>query len=78
MFTIPAFQLGKYLISPLSRPAADGRYASAVSIKSGHGQATHDRVLRFVPTFDTAQQALRFAAVQGEMQAQRWLSGRMH
>jgi hypothetical protein len=44
-----------------------------VSIKSGRGQASHDRVLRFVPTFDTAQQALRFAADQGQLQAQAWL-----
>ena len=47
-----------------------------VSIKSGRGQASHDRVLRFAPTFDTAQQALRFAADQGQLQAQAWLHNR--
>jgi hypothetical protein len=45
-----------------------------VSIQSGRGQASHDRVIRFEPTFDTPQQALRYAAVQGQWQAQRYLA----
>ncbi len=45
-----------------------------MSIQSGQGQASHDRVMRFVPTFDTAQQALRFAASQGQLHAQRYLA----
>jgi hypothetical protein len=36
-----------------------------VSIRSGRGSATHDRVLRFVPMFDTAAEAARYAAMQG-------------
>ncbi len=45
-----------------------------MSIQSGRGQASHDRVMRFAPTFDTAQQALRFATQQGQLQAQHWLA----
>lgn len=36
-----------------------------MSIRSGRGSATHDRVLRFVPMFDTAAEAARYAATQG-------------
>ncbi len=57
--------VGKYLVSPLTRPTECGRHAASVSIKSGRGSATHDRVMRFVPMFDTAAEAARYAAVQG-------------
>jgi len=56
---------GKYLISPLSRLLRDGRYAASVSIRSGTGSATHDRVLRLVPVFDSQQAALRYATQEG-------------
>jgi len=36
-----------------------------VSIRTGSGSATHDRVLRFVPLFDTPQAAIRHATDQG-------------
>ena len=36
-------------MSPLTRQAHCGRYAASVSIRSGRGSTTHDRVLRFVP-----------------------------
>jgi hypothetical protein len=58
-------QAGKYLISPLTRQLQNGRYLASVSIRTGQGSATHDRVLRFDPLFDTAHAALRFAASQG-------------
>lgn len=57
-------QVGKYLVSPLTRPTDGGRYAAAVSIRSGRGSATHDRVLRFSPLFDGHDQAARFATRQ--------------
>jgi hypothetical protein len=41
-----------------------------VSIKTGTGRASHDRVMRFASVFSTPQQALRFAADQGL----EWLS----
>lgn len=48
----------------MTRPVARGRYASAVSIRSGHGSRTHDRVLRFVPVFDSPGDAARYATAQ--------------
>lgn len=60
-----SIRVGKYLISPLSRLLRDGRYAASVSIRSGAGSATHDRVLRLVPVFDSRQAALRYATEQG-------------
>lgn len=57
--------MGKYLVSPLARLLSDGHYASSVSIRSGRGSGTHDRVLRFVRQFATSGEALRYAADQG-------------
>jgi hypothetical protein len=48
----------------LTRPVEGGRYTAGVSIRSGAGSMTHDRVMRFVPLFDTHDQATRFAAEQ--------------
>ncbi|PPE69429.1 hypothetical protein IS481_06410 [Caldimonas thermodepolymerans] len=64
-FINTSIRVGKYLISPLSREQRDGRHAASVSIRSGTGSATHDRVLRLVPVFDTQQAALRYATEQG-------------
>lgn len=38
-----------------------GRYTAAVSIRSGRGSMTHDRVMRFEPRFDSPHQAASFA-----------------
>jgi len=35
-----------------------------VSIRSGHGSMTHDRVLRFSPVFNSHDEAVRFATDQ--------------
>ncbi len=59
------FEIGKYLVSPLIKRLADGRYAPSVSIRTGRGSATHDRVLRLLPVFDTPQAASRYATDQG-------------
>ncbi|WP_341891157.1 hypothetical protein [Variovorax sp. YR752] len=42
-----------------------GRHAASVSIRSGRGNATHDRVLRFARAFDSSDQAARYALAQG-------------
>lgn len=60
-----SFEVGKYLVSPLTRRLDDGQYTAAVSIRTGRGRATHDRILRFVPVFDTPHDAIRYAADQG-------------
>lgn len=46
----------------MTRPVEGGHHNAAVSIRSGRGSMTHDRVLRFVPVFDTPDQATRYAA----------------
>lgn len=37
---------------------------ASVSIRSGRGSMTHDRVMRFVPVFASHDQAARFATAQ--------------
>jgi len=54
-------EVGKYLVSPLAKEQAEGRYAASVSIRSGRGSGTHDRVLRFTGLFDSAAAAVHYA-----------------
>jgi hypothetical protein len=61
----PSLQHGRYLVSPLIRNLTDGRFHASVSIRSGHGSATHDRVLRLTPTFPTHRSANDFALREG-------------
>ncbi|WP_309680265.1 hypothetical protein [Polaromonas sp.] len=53
--------VGKYLVSPLAKQQGEGRFAASVSIRSGRGSATHDRVMRFSGLFDNAASALHYA-----------------
>ena len=69
LFPETSYAVGKYLVSPLIQQAADGRFASAVSIRSGQGQASHDRVYRFTRLFSRQEQALAYALGQ----ARQWL-----
>lgn len=61
----PCFSLGRYVVSPLTRLLDDGAYSASVSIRSGRGQASSDRVLRLLGRFTTADGALLHAAAQG-------------
>lgn len=61
----PCFSLGRYVVSPLTRLLDDGAYSASVSIRSGRGQASSDRVLRLIGRFTTADGALLHAAAQG-------------
>ncbi|MEK9803824.1 MAG: hypothetical protein VW475_10520 [Curvibacter sp.] len=63
-----AFSVGKYLVSPLTRPTESGRYTASVSIRNG----MHDRVFRFVPEFSTRESALQYAEAEGRS----WLQQR--
>ncbi len=67
MIQIPSTPLsvGKYLVSPLSKRLSDGRFAASVSIRSGQGSGTHDRVLRLTPSFTTQAAALSYASGRG-------------
>jgi hypothetical protein len=60
-----SLKVGKYLVSPLTRLASCGRYTASVSIRSGLGSTTHDRVLRLLPIFDSSDEAARYATAQG-------------
>lgn len=59
------FSVGPYQVSPLTRLTDCGDYASSVSIRSGQGRSTHDRVFRFIPRFETREGACRYAVEQG-------------
>ena len=49
-----------------------GQYTASVSIRSGSGRGTSDRVYRFVPEFDTRESALQYAIAEGHS----WLQQR--
>jgi len=53
--------VGRYLVSPQAKAHDAGGFAASVSIRSGCGSATHDRVLRFTGLFDSAASALQYA-----------------
>ena len=57
--------VGKYLISPLTQLLANGWYACSVSIRSGSGSGTHDRVLRLTRLFQSHVAAVRYATAEG-------------
>ncbi len=67
-----AFSVGKYLVSPLTRTTESGQYTASVSIRSGSGSGTSDRVYRFVPEFATREGALQYAIAEGHS----WLQQR--
>jgi len=57
--------VGQFVVSPLVTITDSGRYAASVAIRSGHGRATHHRVLRFVPRFTTRASARAYAVDHG-------------
>jgi hypothetical protein len=57
--------MGKYRIAACPRPLPSGRFAAQVSIASGTGSASTDRVMRFVDDFATFDAAARYAVAQG-------------
>jgi hypothetical protein len=57
--------IGKYLISPLTRLLDNGWYTCSVSIRSGSGTGTHDRVLRLTRLFRTRRAAVLHATAEG-------------
>jgi hypothetical protein len=57
--------LGKFLISPLVRVTDDGAFAASVSIRSGRGSGTHDRVVRLTGRFPSHESARCHALAQG-------------
>jgi hypothetical protein len=66
----PPVNIGRYLVSPLTKPMANGWFASSVSIKSGSGSETTDRVLRLTRVFQSAAEAAAYAMQEGR----QWIS----
>jgi hypothetical protein len=60
-----SIEVGKYLVSPFTKLTADGSFAASVSIRSGRGMASHDRVMRFTPQFSNSREALAYATREG-------------
>jgi hypothetical protein len=60
-----SIEVGRYLVSPMTKPSTDGGFTASVSIRSGSGMASHDRVMRFVPRFDSRRAAVRYATAEG-------------
>ena len=59
------FAVGDFRITPLSRSHGEGQHTAVLSIRSGQGRETHDRVYTFKPEFKTQDSALMYAAAQG-------------
>lgn len=57
--------MGKYRIAACAREMEDGAFVSQVSIASGRGSASTDRVMRFTPQFSTRAAASVYAIEQG-------------
>jgi len=61
----PPITMGKYRIAACPWRLDDGRFAAQVSIASGRGSASTDRVMRFIDDFPTHDAAVRYAIAQG-------------
>lgn len=57
--------VGKYLISPLTKSVDGGWIACSVSIRSGRGSATTDRVVRLTRLFRSHLAAGNYAICEG-------------
>ncbi len=57
--------IGKYRIAACPRPLDGGRFEAQVSIASGRGSASTDRVMRFCDDFPTHDAAAHYALSQG-------------
>ena len=62
---VSPLNLGQYRIAACPKALPGGRFAAQVSIASGAGSASTDRVMRFVDDFPTFDAAARYAVAQG-------------
>ena len=58
-------EVGRFLVSPMIKPRDEGGFTASVSIRSGRGMASVDRVMWFTPQFGSPQAALRYATAEG-------------
>lgn len=63
--------VGKYQLTPSAEITTSGSYTASLSIRSGCGTGTHDRVFRFLPRFGTAAAAKHYAIEQGKSYVQQ-------
>ena len=63
--------IGKYRIAVLPAAHTAGRFSARVSIASGKGSASTDRVMRFTPNFQSSDAAAQYALEQGIRLAHR-------
>lgn len=61
----PNLSVGKFLISPLVQRDASGGFSASVSIRTGRGSQTHDRVLRLIGRFLSPETARHHAVAEG-------------
>ena len=57
--------MGKYRIAAFPQPLTSGRFGALVSIASGSGSASTDRVMRFCDDFPSHDAAAHYALSQG-------------
>jgi hypothetical protein len=57
--------VGQFVVSPLVTTTESGRFAASAVIRSGQGRATHHRVLRFAPRFNSSESARSYAVEHG-------------
>lgn len=58
-------EVGRFLVSPMTQAREGGGFDALVSIRSGSGMASVDRVMRFTPQFISPRAALRYARAEG-------------
>lgn len=57
--------MGKYRIAACPRELSNGQFAAQVSIASGRGSASTDRVMRFHDEFSSLDAAASYSIEQG-------------
>lgn len=58
-------KISRYFVSPGVCEHPDGKFQSAVSLKSGQGSVTQDTVYTFSKMFESAQEAVEHARFEG-------------
>ena len=64
-------EVGRFRVSPMAQAREGGGFDALVSIRSGRGMASVDRVMRFTPCFRSSQAAMRYARTEGLAWAHR-------
>lgn len=58
------------MVSPFAKETESGAFTASVSVRSGHGLGSLDRVWRYVPLFENGADACSFALEQVLMELQ--------